>query len=152
MVEGVSGLLSVHHGHDRPVFESSKKQITWPNGAIAQIFSAEDPESLRGPQFSHAWCDVLTVRKARAAIAAESNMSFIQMDRKPSDDVRPVWVIVVFEVRSEKLIGITEFVFESYEECQLTSAEAKKKLGLRLKPVCYLRWMEVDRVSKGTVM
>ena len=59
MVEGVSGLLDVHAGHERPIFEPSKKQITWANGAIAQIFSADDPESLRGPQFSHAWCDEL---------------------------------------------------------------------------------------------
>lgn len=98
------------------------------------------------------WCGVMTVGKARAAIAAQSEMSFIQMDRKPSDDVRPIWVIVVFEVQSEKLIGITELVLESYGECQLTSAEVKKKLGLRLKRVCYLRWMKGDRVSKGTVM
>ncbi len=57
MIEGISGLLSVHSAHERPKFESSKKQITWKNGAIAQVYSAEDPESLRGPQFSHAWCD-----------------------------------------------------------------------------------------------
>lgn len=57
MVEGVSGLLSVHHGDERPSFESSKMQLTWPNGAVAQMFSAENPEGLRGPQFDAAWCD-----------------------------------------------------------------------------------------------
>lgn len=59
MVEGVSGLLAVHPPGARPLYEPSKRQVTWPNGAIAQIFSAEDPESLRGPQFSAAWCDEL---------------------------------------------------------------------------------------------
>lgn len=59
MVEGVSGLLSVHADHERPKFEPSKKQVTWNNGAVAQLFSAEDPESLRGPQFSHGWLDEL---------------------------------------------------------------------------------------------
>ena len=59
MVEGVSGLLAVHPPEARPLFEPSKRQVTWPNGAIAQLFSAEDPESLRGPQFSAAWCDEL---------------------------------------------------------------------------------------------
>jgi phage terminase large subunit-like protein len=59
MVEGVSGLLAVHPPDARPLFEPSKRQITWPNGAIAQLFSADDPESLRGPQFSAAWCDEL---------------------------------------------------------------------------------------------
>jgi predicted phage terminase large subunit-like protein len=59
MVEGVSGLLAVHAPDAKPLYEPSKRQITWPNGAIAQIFSADDPESLRGPQFSAAWCDEL---------------------------------------------------------------------------------------------
>lgn len=57
MVEGVSGLLAVHREDERPHFEPSKQQITWPNGAVAQIFSAENPEGLRGPQFDAAWCD-----------------------------------------------------------------------------------------------
>ncbi len=59
MVEGVSGLLAVHPPHAKPLYEPSKRQVTWPNGAIAQLFSADDPESLRGPQFSAAWCDEL---------------------------------------------------------------------------------------------
>jgi len=53
MVEGVSGLLAVHDRW-RPVFESSRRLLTWPNGAVAQLFSAEDPDSLRGPQFDAA--------------------------------------------------------------------------------------------------
>lgn len=57
MVEGVSGLLSVHREDERPSFESSKMQLTWPNGAVAQIYSAENPGGLRGPQFEAAWCD-----------------------------------------------------------------------------------------------
>jgi phage terminase large subunit-like protein len=59
MIEGVSGLLGLHEGDTRPVFEPSKMQLVWPNGAIAQVFSADNPESLRGPQFEAAWCDEL---------------------------------------------------------------------------------------------
>ena len=59
MIEGKSGLLAVHAHNERPVYEPSKRQLTWPNGAIAQVFSAEEPESLRGPQFDLAWCDEL---------------------------------------------------------------------------------------------
>jgi phage terminase large subunit-like protein len=57
MVEGVSGLLGVHADHERPQFEPSKNQITWANGTIAQLFSGDDPDTLRGPQFEFAWCD-----------------------------------------------------------------------------------------------
>lgn len=59
MIEGVSGLLAIHGDNERPAFEVSKSQLVWPNGSIAQMFSAEDPNSLRGPQFDAAWCDEL---------------------------------------------------------------------------------------------
>ena len=52
MIEGVSGLLALHHRDERPLWEPSRKRLAWPNGALAQAFSAEDPESLRGPQFA----------------------------------------------------------------------------------------------------
>lgn len=57
MLEGGSGLLSLPHR--RPAYEPSRRRLVWPSGAIAQCFSAEDPESLRGPQFDAAWCDEL---------------------------------------------------------------------------------------------
>lgn len=57
MIEGISGLLAIHSDQDRPKFEPSKKLLTWPNGAVAQIFSADEPDGLRGPQFDAAWSD-----------------------------------------------------------------------------------------------
>jgi phage terminase large subunit-like protein len=57
MVEGPSGLLAIARPKWRPAFEPSKRQLTWPNGAVATLYSAGEPESLRGPQHSHAWCD-----------------------------------------------------------------------------------------------
>ncbi|OJY08449.1 MAG: ATP-binding protein [Rhizobiales bacterium 62-47] len=57
MIEGVSGLLAVHPRAQRPVWSPSRKRLEWSNGAVAYAFSAEDPESLRGPQFGCAWSD-----------------------------------------------------------------------------------------------
>ena len=59
MIEGDSGLLAVHPKSERPRFESSKKQLVWQNGCIAQMFSGNRPDGLRGPQFEAAWCDEL---------------------------------------------------------------------------------------------
>ena len=59
MIEGKSGLLGIHMDDERPKYEPSKRLLTWPNGSIAQVFSADEPESLRGPQFDAAWCDEL---------------------------------------------------------------------------------------------
>ena len=57
MVEGDSGLLAIAPRGLRPRFEPSRRLLTWPNGAQAMLYSAIEPESLRGPQHSHAWCD-----------------------------------------------------------------------------------------------
>ncbi len=57
MVEGESGLLATAPPDRRPIFEPSLRRLTWRNGALATIYSAGEPEALRGPQHSHAWCD-----------------------------------------------------------------------------------------------
>jgi phage terminase large subunit-like protein len=59
MVEGESGILSICPNSNRPIYEPSKRRITWPNGAIATMFSSEEPDRLRGPQHGAAWCDEL---------------------------------------------------------------------------------------------
>jgi phage terminase large subunit-like protein len=74
MIEGVSGVLAVHPAYDRPQWLASRRLLQWRNGAVAQAFSAEQPESLRGPQFTHAWCDELA--KWRQAEAAFDNLQF----------------------------------------------------------------------------
>lgn len=57
MIEGESGLLAVHPRDTRPKYEPSKRRLTWPNGATGTIFSAEEPERLRGPQHDLVWGD-----------------------------------------------------------------------------------------------
>jgi len=57
MVEGESGLLAICRPEHRPHFEPSLHRIRFESGAQAQLFSAAEPEALRGPQHSHAWCD-----------------------------------------------------------------------------------------------
>lgn len=59
MVLGESGIIACAPSDRAPVWHASKRMLEWPNGATAQIFSASDPESLRGPQFDCAWVDEL---------------------------------------------------------------------------------------------
>jgi phage terminase large subunit-like protein len=61
MIEGESGLLAIAPDARRPRYEPSKRRLTWPNGAIATAYSAEEPDRLRGPQHDAAWCDELAV-------------------------------------------------------------------------------------------
>ena len=59
MVEGQSGILSCSPAGNRPTYEPSRRQLTWPNGAIALCYSADEPDRLRGPQHDAAWVDEL---------------------------------------------------------------------------------------------
>lgn len=57
IVEGESGIINVSPPSERPHYEPSKRRLTWPNGNMATLFTADEPDSLRGPQFTHAWGD-----------------------------------------------------------------------------------------------
>jgi len=59
MIEGQSGILACYPPKDRPIYEPSKRRLTWGNGAIATAYAAETPDRLRGPQFDLAWADEL---------------------------------------------------------------------------------------------
>ncbi len=59
LVEGESGILACHPKDFRPLYEPSKRRLTWPNGAQATLYNAVEPDQLRGPQHDFAWCDEL---------------------------------------------------------------------------------------------
>jgi len=59
MVMGDSGIIACSPPDRKPEWLASKHQLVWPNGAIAQVFSAHEPDSMRGPQFDAAWADEL---------------------------------------------------------------------------------------------
>ena len=68
MVRGESGILACTPSDRTPRYNASRKMLIWPNGAEAQVYSASNPESLRGPQFDCAWADELG--KWRKPVAA----------------------------------------------------------------------------------
>jgi len=59
MVEGESGLLAVCPPEERPTFLRSAQRLDWPNGAVSLLFSAEEPDRLRGKQHMKLWMDEL---------------------------------------------------------------------------------------------
>jgi phage terminase large subunit-like protein len=85
MVEGESGLLSVCPEWNKPSYEPSKRRLTWPNGAIALLFSAEEPERLRGPQCDTAWCDEIAAWKY-----PQETWDMLQFGLRLGDDPRCV--------------------------------------------------------------
>ena len=59
LVEGESGILACAPATFRPVYEPSKRKLTYPNGAIQMCYSADEPDRLRGPQHHYLWADEL---------------------------------------------------------------------------------------------
>ena len=59
MIEGESGILAICPRHERPRYLPSKRRLEWPNGARSLIFTADEPERLRGKQHMKLWCDEL---------------------------------------------------------------------------------------------
>lgn len=84
MIDGVSGICRVARGMV-PEFEVTRRRLVWPNGAMAQVFSSEDPESLRGPQFHYAWCDELAKWRH-----AEETFDMLQFGLRLGDDPRQI--------------------------------------------------------------
>jgi phage terminase large subunit-like protein len=66
MVQGIgvgAAIMEVCRADERPVYEKSNRRLVWPNGAISLLFSAEEPERLRGPQHKKLWADELAAWK-----------------------------------------------------------------------------------------
>jgi len=59
LVEGPAGVLSVCTSRERPTYEPSRRRLAWPNGALTHVYSADEPERLRGPQHDFAIGDEL---------------------------------------------------------------------------------------------
>lgn len=59
MIEGDSGILKCSPPHFRPDWQPGNQQLIFPNGSICDVYGAENPDKLRGPQHHFAWCDEL---------------------------------------------------------------------------------------------
>ncbi len=65
-IEGASGILAISSPSFKPVYEPSKRTVTWPNGSVATLYSAEEPNRLRGPQHHWGWADEIAAWEKEA--------------------------------------------------------------------------------------
>ena len=59
MIEGESGILAICPTRERPKYIPSKRRLEWPNGCVSLIFTADEPDRLRGKQAEKIWMDEL---------------------------------------------------------------------------------------------
>ena len=76
MIEGESGILAISPPWNMPKYEPSKRKLTWPNGAHAMVYSAENPDLLRGPQHEKAWVDELAKIQILEGIVGQFDSRF----------------------------------------------------------------------------
>ncbi len=110
IVEGPAGLLSIHPADFRPKFEHSKRRLTWPNGAVAMLYNATEPDQLRGPQHDAAWCDELA--KWRYAQETWDMLQFgLRLGEHPRQVItttpRPIPLIRDFIAREGQGVAVT---------------------------------------------
>ena len=85
MIFGDSGIMACSPPDRRPEWEATRRRLVWPNGAVAQVYSAHDPDSLRGPQFDAAWVDEFGC----PAIDKGTNQPNLFVDPKSSESFVP---------------------------------------------------------------
>jgi phage terminase large subunit-like protein len=59
MIEGESGVLAICPNNERPQYKKSERKLVWPSGCLSLIFTADEPERLRGKQHEKIWADEL---------------------------------------------------------------------------------------------
>ncbi len=108
MVEGESGLLTIAPDERRPVFEPSNRRLVWANGAVATLFTAAEPDGLRGPEHSLAWGD--EIAKWDNGIATWNNLSMtmrVGLDPRVIATSTPRPLPLVRRLMTEKGVVVT---------------------------------------------
>lgn len=110
LVEGESGILSLYPEGKGPIYEPSKRRLTWENGAVATLFNATEPNQLRGPQYDLAWSDELA--KWRYARETWDQLQFgLRLGDNPQQIVtttpRPIEIIKAIVAGEEGKVAIT---------------------------------------------
>lgn len=107
MIMGESGILACSPPDRRPEWQAARHQLVWPNGAVAQAFSAHEPESLRGPQVDAAWAD----EYGCAAVDKGTNQPNKFIDLKSSESGLPKYSSGRRDdlIQMQFLLAVTDF-------------------------------------------
>ena len=142
MVEGDSGVLAAAPGALAPSFEPSLRRLTWENGAVAWLYSAGEPDSLRGPQHSHAWCDEIAKwdNSTERAMSAWNNL---QLTMRLGDNPR------VVATTTPRLAPLMEHLMLEAKRGRVVVARGRTSENAGILPADYLRAM-VEQFEGGS--
>lgn len=164
MIEGESGILAICPPAERPAYVASKRRLEWPNGAISLIFTADEPERLRGKQHYKIWADELG--SWRYPEAWEQTMFGLRLGTNPQGVVtttpKPTKLLIglikdtrnvittgtTYENRANLADGFFSYVISKYEGTRLGRQELNAEL---LTDVPGALWMR-DKIDETRVV
>ena len=144
MIEGESGILAICPDSERPLYVASKRRLEWQNGAVSLIFTADEPERLRGKQAMKIWMD--EVASWRYPEAYDQAMMGLRLGDKPQAIVtttpRPTKIILdlikdkrniittgsTYENKSNLSAGFFDYVIKKYEGTRLGRQELNAEI------------------------
>ena len=144
MIDGESGILAICPDNERPHHNGSKRRLEWPNGSISQIFTADEPERLRGKQHFKIWAD--EIGSWRYPEAWTQAMLGLRLGEKPQAVVtttpKPTKLMLelignprniitngtTYENRANLAAGFFDYVISKYEGTRLGRQELNAEL------------------------
>ena len=143
MVEGDSGVLAAAPGARPPDYEPSLRRLTWENGAAAWLYSAGEPDSLRGPQHSHAWCDEIAKwdnSNERAMNAWHNLQLTMRLGAMPR----------VLATTTPRLAPLMVHLMSEARRGRVVVARGKTSANAQILPADYLRSM-IEQFDGGSI-
>ena len=162
MIEGESGILAICPKRERPLYVASKRRLEWPNGSRSLIFTADEPERLRGKQHAKIWADEMAAW--RYPEAWEQAMMGLRLGSNPQSVItttpRPTKLILelikdprnvvtygtTYENKSNLAGGFFDYVISKYEGTRLGQQELEAKI---LSDVPGALWLRSKIIKDG---
>jgi len=165
MIEGESGILAICPKDERPDYKKSDRKLAWPNGAVSLIFTADEPERLRGKQHMKLWAD--EIASWRYAESWDQAMMGLRLGAKPQGIVtstpKPVKIVkeliadprnivtrgTTYENRANLASGFFEYVIRKYEGTRIGRQELNAEILEDIEGALW-KWKVIDdyRVPK----
>lgn len=166
MIEGESGILAICPEAERPLYVASKRRLEWPNGAVSLIFTADEPERLRGKQHMKVWADELASWRYEEAWSqtmfglrlGETPQAIVTTTPRPTklikelvaDNRNVVTVGTTYENKANLAQGFFDYVIKKYEGTTLGKQELLAQI-LSDNPAALWKRTDIDnhRVVKA---
>lgn len=155
MIEGESGILAICPDNERPEYKKSERKLVWPNGAISLIFTADEPERLRGKQHKKLWADELAAWRYQEAWdqakfglrLGDRPQALVTTTPKPvrnitdllKDDATVVTRGTTYENRSNLAPTFFDAIIKRYEGTRLGRQELRAELLLDVPGALWTR-------------